>query len=124
MQLYQKIASTIIAMKNCEKFGNQKWLETHKDTLYDIERKKLPRGSGIDAGCTINIDKSSESKIVIDVPYHCMDENGYYNGWRDYQIVIKAHLAFGFTVDVKGRDYNGLKEYLADLFHHVISEEV
>ena len=39
-------------------------------------------------------------------------------------VVIKAHLAFGFTVDVKGRDYNGLKDYLADLFHHVMNEEV
>lgn len=123
MKIYQKIASTIIAIKNCEKSGNQEWLEKHKDTLYDIEKNILPHGSGIDAGCKINVDKS-DSKIVIDVPYHCMDENGFYAGWRDYQIIIKAHLAFDFTVDVRGKDYNGLKEYLADLFHHVISEGV
>lgn len=124
MQLYQKIASTIISIKNCEKSGNQQWIEKQKDTLYDIERQKLPRGSGIDSGCKINLEKSNEQKIVIDVPYHCMDENGYYAGWRDYQIIIRAHLAFGATVDVKGRDYDGLKDYLADLFNYVIGEEV
>lgn len=123
MKLYQKIASAIIAMKNCEKSGNQAWFVKHKDTLYQIENDILPHGSGIDSGCKINPEKSNEQKIVIDVPYHCMDENGYYNGWRDYQIVIKPHLAFGFTVDVRGKDYNGLKDYLADLFHHVMSEE-
>lgn len=123
-QLYQKIASTIIAIRNGEKSGNQQWLEKHKDALYDIERQKLPRGSGIDSGCKINVEKSNEQKIVIDVPYHCMDENGFYSGWRDYQIVVKAHLAFGATIDVRGKDYDGLKEYLADLFNHIMSDEV
>lgn len=124
MKLYQKIASTIIAIRNCEKSGNSEWLEKHKDTLYDIEKNVLPHGGGIDSGCKINVEKSNENKIVIDVPYHCMDEHGYYAGWRDYQIVIKANLAFDFTVDIKGRDYNGLKDYLADIFHHVMNEEV
>lgn len=124
MKLYQKIASAVIALKNCEKSGNSDWQEKHKDILYGIQKNKLPHGSGIDAGCTINLEKSSESKIVINIPYHCMDENGYYVGWRDYQIVVKAHLAFGAIVDVRGRDYNGLKDYLADLFHHVMNEEV
>lgn len=123
-KLYQKIASTIIAIKNCEKSGNQEWLEKHKDTLHDIEENTLPHGGGIDSGCKINVEKSNENKIVIDVPYHCMDENGFYGGWRDYQIVIKANLAFDFTVDIKGRDYNGLKDYLVDIFHHVMNEEV
>lgn len=123
-KIYQKIASTVVALKNCEKSGNQDWLDKHKDTLYDIERQKLPHGSGIDSGCKINVDKSTDSKIVIDCSYHCMDENGYYAGWRDYQIIIKAHLAFGFTVDVRGKDYNGLKDYLADLFNHVMNEDV
>lgn len=123
MKLYQKIASTIVALKNCEKSGNSEWIGRHEDTLYDIEKNILPHGSGIDAGCKINLEKSGENKIVIDVPYHCMDENGYYDGWRDYQIVIKAHLVFGFVIDVKGRDYNGLKDYLADLFNYVMYEE-
>lgn len=123
-KLYQEIASTIAALKNCEKSGNREWFEKHKDTLYDIEKNILPHGSGIDSGCKINLEKSSENKIVIDVPYHCMDENGYYAGWRDYQIIIRAHLASSFVIDVKGRDYNGLKDYLADTFHYVMNEDV
>jgi len=123
-KLYQKLASTIIAAHNCRQSGNQEWLDKHCDTLVAIERTMLPRGSGIDAGCTINLERSNESRIVIDCPYHTMDENGYYAGWRDYQIIIKAHLAFGFTVTVKGRDYNGLKDYLTNLFNHVLNEDV
>ena len=64
MKLYQKIASTIIAAHNCEKSANLDWLKKHKETLCDIEKDILPHGSGIDSGCTINLDKSSDSKIV------------------------------------------------------------
>lgn len=124
MKLYQKIASTITAINNCRQSGNVEWLEKHKDALYSIEKNVLPHGSGIDAGCTINLEISNETRIIIDCPFHTMDEHGYYSGWRDYQIIIKAHLAFGFTVTVKGRDYNELKDYLSDTFHHVMSEEI
>ena len=84
----------------------------------------LPSGSGIDVGSSINVDESNNKKIVIDTAYHHMNENGMYDGWSDHKIIITPSFISGFDIRVTGRNMKGIKEYLIDLFHYVLSKEV
>lgn len=115
-----RLASLVQARANCEKSGNAEWLARHTDALVAIERNHLPHGSGIDNGVTVDLDASSSVRLVLRVPFHCMDPNGFYDGWREYRVVVRPAFD-GITVDVHGRDYNGLKEYLGGLFHHALT---
>jgi hypothetical protein len=119
--LIAAIASTVAARSNClTGLGNKEWLQRWTDRLENIERELLPRGSGIDSGTIVHLEKSTADRIVFRVPFHCMDPNGFYCGWRDYTVTVTPSFD-GFNVRVTGRDYNGLKDYLADLFRETLS---
>lgn len=115
-----RIASLLQAIKNCEQSNNQEWLDKHSAELSRIENNVLPHGSGFDNGCRIDRNNSTQSKIVIDAPYHPMDEDGYYVAWRDYRVIVRPRFD-GIDIDIKGKDYNGLKEYIADTFYEVLT---
>lgn len=83
---------------------------------------KLPSGSGFDSGSSIDLDASTQSKIVIDTSFHHMTE-GMYDGWTDHKVVVVATFD-GFDLRVTGRDRNMIKEYIGDLFYDVLSEEI
>lgn len=123
MKVYQQIASSLSAMHNCEKSGNTAWYEKHKDTIDDIVTKYLPRGSGFDSGTQIDYERSTPNKIVFGADFHHMDENGYYDGWSEHDVIITPSLAFGFTLKVTGRNRDNIKEYIVDVFHDALSQE-
>src|SRR5688500_3515130 len=56
------------------------WVDRHQDSI-DEMLKALPHGSGIDSGVTFDQHKSTPDKLIFSVPFHSMDENGYYDGW-------------------------------------------
>lgn len=122
MKLYQKIASVISAISNCEKSGNREWLLQHKETLAELLRI-LPSGSGIDMGTKLDLDSSSPKKLVLLVDFHHMDENGYYDSWVEYKVIVKPSLQFDFTLKVTGKDKNCIKEYLYELYNHALQVE-
>lgn len=120
-KVYQRIASKVVAYHNCVKSNNGNWMRRHEEDLREIERNYLPHGSGFDSGCTIDIDKSNDTRIVINSSYHVMNENGFYSGWVDFTVTVRPLLSFGFVLDIKGRfskcsDPDGLKSYLLDTF--------
>jgi len=47
----------------------------------------LPHGSGIDADWIISF-KNKSNKIYISNSYHHMNEDGYYDGWSDFTVII------------------------------------
>lgn len=55
----------------------------------------LPHGSGIDADWTVISD--SRHRKEIGCSYHAMDENGMYDGWVDFSVVIFQHTADKFN---------------------------
>lgn len=117
-----RLAALVQARANCDRAGNAEWRRTHSESINAIETDLLPHGSGIDAGCSVDLEKSDESRLVIDVPFHLMDPNGYYCGWRDYRVIVRPAFD-GISIRVTGRDYNGLKDCLAELFHHALTLE-
>ena len=120
-KLIARIYRTLQAKDNCEKSNNIDWINNHEFSLYEIERNYLPHGSGIDSECTI--DRTfKENKVIINVPYHNMDENGFYCDWSEFKIICKP----GFdSIDMKiqGKDKYLHKDYLYDLFDQVLNEE-
>jgi hypothetical protein len=49
-----------------------------------------------------------------------MDENGYYDGWTEHRITIRAEFG-GISVNVSGRNRNDIKDYLHEVYHHALS---
>lgn len=110
-------------MNNCVKSNNQHWETVHGFVLQRL-LDLLPSGSGIDSGTKLLEDKSSTDKLVFQADFHHMDEHGYYDGWTEHQVIVKPSLQFGITIRITGRDRNQIKDYLLDLFHECLQEEV
>jgi hypothetical protein len=82
-----------------------------------------PSGSGFDSGTTLNEEKSKENRLVFDTAFHHMDEWGGYDGWTEHQVIVTPSLVFGFTLRITGRDRNGIKDYINDVFSCWLKEE-
>jgi len=119
---YEHFASTADALKTCEKKNNNEWAERHADNL-DKLLDLLPHGSGIDGEWRYGY---FSDRLELYNLYHFMDDNGYYDGWGDFTVVVKPSFS-GVTVAVIGRrDWpkryrqNGLLDYL----HESLNEGV
>jgi len=121
---YRMLASTIQARLNCLEKGNGEWLDKHTELLRLIEREILPRGSGIDSGTTIDLDRSHGERIVLTTPFHHMNESGMYDGWTDHTITIRASLWATIDITIGGPNRNQIKDYLGDVFHTVLMANV
>lgn len=118
-ELYSQIANLFCAYNNCVKSNNKEYLIIHEDKLNDLVKDKFPSGSGFDRGTKFNWDKSLRNKLVFNISFHHMDENGYYDGWTDHEIIITPDLVFGFDIRVTGKNYRDIKGYIAEVFSSV-----
>jgi len=121
-KLISRIYRILQAKENCKKANNQNWIDNHEFTLFELERNFLPHGSGIDSGCIIDRE-FKENKVTLNVPYHNMDENGFYCGWSDFKIIVKPEFD---SLDIKiiGKDKFYVKDYLYDLFYTCLNKEI
>ena len=123
MKRYQAIAQTYQALLNCQERANREWEQRHQDLLEDL-LAGLPKGSGIDVGPDFNYGTSTPEKLVFDMQYHHMNDAGMYDGWTAHRIIVKPSLVYGIDLKISGRDRNQIKDYLADVFHVALMEEV
>lgn len=119
-KVYQKIASTVFALRNCT---DNDWCERHDERLSRLVRDYMPSGSGFNNGTSIDIDSCS-GRLVFCADFHHMNEHGYYGGWTEHKIIVKPDLVFGFDICVTGRNKNDIKEYIADTFHHALNQDI
>jgi hypothetical protein len=117
-----RIAELVEARANCHSSGNAEWFQRHTETLGEVIRDHLPSGSGIDAGCVLCLASCKRDRIVIDVPFHCMSD-GYYTGWRTFKVVARPAFQ-SIDITVTGRDVNGVKGYLAEVFHEALTRMI
>lgn len=120
----EDLASCINARANCEKSGNQEWFEKHTERIEYIQENYLPSGSGLDSGCTVNLDKSTDKRIVIDTSFHHMNEVGMYDGWTDHTVILTPSFIGKMDIRITGRDRNRIKDYLHDTFYFALKEVV
>ena len=121
--LISKIYRTLQARETCKKDATKlDWFNNHEFSLFEIERNNLPSGSGIDSGCTINRDYKKDT-VIINVPFHNMDENGFYCGWSDFKVICKPAFD-GISLNIIGKDKYYVKDYLYDLFDTALNTEI
>jgi len=124
MKLYQKIASLVVGIKNCKETNNKEWKIKHEKALKDIERDHLPNESGIDSGTKIDIDRCRSDKIVLITSFHHMNENGFYDGWTDHEIMITSDFVYVLDIKISGKNRNNIKDHLHDLFYNALTNDV
>lgn len=113
-----KFTASFIAFNNCKKDNKKEWEEKWE---LDIDQmlELLPRGSGIDAGVKFDWEKSKADKLIFTLGYHHMDQQGGYDGWTEHKLIITPSFSSGFHIKITGRNRNGIKEYLLDIFNEV-----
>ena len=121
--LYCKLARLFEQLHNCQQSNNKTWEDKTQASIDTIELN-LPSGSGIDNATKINYDETRTNRIVLDVSYHHMDEQGGYDGWTEHQIIIKPSLSAGYRIMIDGRNRNDIKEYLHEVYDAALSENV
>jgi Zn ribbon nucleic-acid-binding protein len=124
MKTYQYLANKIGSMKRCEKQNNVEWYDRHREDLLECVNRYLPSGSGFDAGTSIDIHKSSEERLVFETAFHHMNGDGFYDGWSNHSVVVKADLACGFALRITGKDLNRIKDVIADVFYDALNMEI
>jgi hypothetical protein len=117
---YQKIAAQVLIINGA----------TNQDHIFMAEERldglmsDAPRGSGFDAGTSIDFDASNKDRLVFTTEFHHMDDNGFYDGWTDHRVIVKPDLLFGFSLRITGRNKRDIKDHIGDVFHTWLSEEV
>lgn len=123
--LYKALASRIVAAENCRASGNLDWQRKHEDAIARLAKEYLPSGSGFDSGSTIDADSRAEC-IVIRTAYHHMHDSGMYDGWTEHTVRVRPSLLHDFCISISGRDRNGIKEYMRDVFadalHRIVQD--
>ena len=114
------LAGKFHAYLNCVKSNNTEWKDKHEDAIESM-LENLPSGSGFDAGTKFDWDNSTSERLVFNTAFHHMDEHGGYDGWTQHRITVTASLFFGIKIGISGKDRNGIKEYMHDVFSEIFS---
>jgi hypothetical protein len=135
--IYKMIATKVQALANLEAkemeyvWGDQaipenitRWLAIHTTILEDIADKLLPSGSGFDNGTAIDLEQSKPERLVLSTSFHHMNENGFYTKWTQHEVIITPSLAFDFEIKITGRNHNGIKDYMHEVFDHALRQTV
>ena len=89
----------------------------------NITLHHMPYGSGFDNGTKFVREKSNPGKFVFETSFHHMDGNGFYCGWTDHTVTIESNFDGPTVTKVTGRNKRDIKEYIAEVFQQVISEQ-
>lgn len=112
---YKRLAMAVYAYQNCIKAGNETWAGKHAARIGEI-LSGGPSGSGIDNGTTLDMSRSTEERLVLCTSFHHMNEHGMYDGWSEHEVIVKGSLWSDIDIRVTGKDRNGIKDYLSDVF--------
>lgn len=119
-----ELAVLIDARNRSIERNNTEWITKHEDRIHEIEKNYLPHGSGIDSGCTIDLDRSTGEKIIINTSFHHMNDAGMYDGWTDHKVIVTPSLIHGIDIHITGRDRNMIKDYLYQVFDMDLNTEM
>lgn len=138
MKIYKFLAKNVFSRARCidsinKNIGNvisnveswKIWVNKYEEEIDTIMRDIFPHGSGIDSGCMLNYEKSVNNKLVINSGYHCMDDNGCYDGWVDFTVTLTPDLELDYMLNIRGNfgKYRHVKDYLYQIFYDSFDTE-
>lgn len=123
MKTYQVIARTLGALKRCIDSGNTEWIERHSDRLKTL-LEDFPSGSGFDCGTKLDLDSLEPDKLIFTTSFHHMNESGMYDGWTEHAVIVTPSMELGYRLRITGRDRNGIKEMIGDVFSECLDADV
>ena len=118
--LYEALALNVQAFQNCIELNNVEWKGKHKARILKLVAECMPRGSGIDNGTKIDLERSIANKLVFYTSFHHMDENGFYDGWTDHEVIVTPSLTNRIELRITGRNRNEVKDYLHETFYFTL----
>lgn len=92
-----------------------------KQLTMEILEELLPHGSGIDCKWLIE-DKGSN--LVARNSFHCMDTNGYYDGYQDFTLIIPKEAIGNFKLQFNGNQYKARKYYIREYLEGTVSNSL
>jgi len=119
MNPFKQIAQSLHAMQTC----TPEFKAKHEIIIQNV-LETLPHGSGIDSDWGLS-EKSNPNKIILYNSYHCMNENGMYDGWIDFTVTVTPSLIHDYDIKVTGNfsqrnyKYSDIKDYLAQIMYEV-----
>jgi hypothetical protein len=122
--LYRELARLVTARLNCIDSGNVGWKLKHQERIESLVRRYMPSGSGFDTGTHLDLGASDGERLVFFTSFHHMNEAGYYDGWTDHAVRVYPDLADGYRLVIGGRDRNGIKEWIVEVFDAALRQEV
>ena len=122
--LYRELAALVEARLNCIKSGNTEWEHRHYWRIARLWQRYAPSGSGLDGDVAIDLSASTPDKLVIRTEYHHMNNAGMYDGWTKHDIIVTPSLAHNYNLRITGRDRNGIKDYIAEVFGVALETEI
>lgn len=108
------------------------WADKHQNRVNELCRAYLPHGGGIDDGPRLFLLEELEEDQAIphdklnigDANYLHRNDNGDYDGWTYHRVIVTPSLQFGFHLKITGRNRNGIKEYLREVFYHALNKTI
>lgn len=98
--------------------------EDLQDSIESFLKELLPSGSGFDASYYFFWTKQS---LRISSSYHCMNDNGYYDGWADFTMIIPFNKDIGgFKLQFDGKESQAKtrKYYLRDCMENTLFDSL
>lgn len=119
MNFIEALVNAEIARVNCVKTHNSKWLENWESRIEQL-KSLLPSGSGFDSGT--KVVSIGLERVVFRTDFHHLNEQGY-NGWTSHSVTVKPSFVGTIDVKITGLDRNSIKDYIAETFYHVLTQE-
>lgn len=103
--------------------GNEERFVTMWTPVLEEINSRLPRGSGFDAGSHLDVDASTQTRLVFVTAFHHMDDYGMYDGWTHHSVIVTPTFD-GFSVRITGQNKRDIKDHIAHCFHDILSDYV
>lgn len=121
-KVYQAIAHEI------DRLNGEPYLDG--DTVDNLLTEFLPSGSGFDAPITLeySINKHFCEKYKLTVPYHCMDDNGFYDGWVEVEYTITPSFQ-DYNIKENWKGYRGkykaiIGDYMIESLIYALEQDI
>lgn len=122
-KIYHKISNGMRNYLHWINRENSDMADDYLDKIKEIVSANFPAGSGFNFGTYFDEKASNTNKLVFYTKYHHMNEMGFYDGVTDHKIIITPDFVYHINIKITGRDRNGIKGYIGEIFYDCLMQD-